>query len=90
MSYLASNIMKKELKDITMIEKILKVFFDKEIRKKNITIISKEQRENNIKNSKKNEKKLIVETCLSHYFSEHRGLNLIERGHTYKSTQYIR
>ena len=69
-----------------MLDKILNIFFEKKHKKKNITIISNVQRQSKIASEEKivklenNEK-----TCLSHYFSSHRGLNLVERGHTYKA-----
>lgn len=67
-----------------MVDKIFKIFFIKkqtekkeDIKNRKIEIISL----NTIGETKKTRKE--IKTCLSGYFIGHRGLNLIERGHTY-------
>ncbi len=67
-----------------MVDKILKIFFIKkqtekkeDIKNRKIKIISL----NKTRETKKNHKE--IKTCLSGYFIGHRGLNMIERGHTY-------
>lgn len=69
-----------------MVDKILSIFFDKKVEnKKNLPTIIK--RTNNSKQSGEKQEKTRNETitCLSGYFIGHRGLNLIERGYSYKT-----
>ena len=71
-----------------MVDKILKMFFvKKESSKKKSTLVTIKRKidiedmKNIVEHKKETRKE--VGTCLSGYFTGHRGLNLIERGHSY-------
>lgn len=68
-----------------MLDKIIKIFFDKTKSNEKSKIITIKRRASNNENCTHNEKTQIkyVETSLSKFFKERRGLNLIERGFTY-------
>lgn len=68
-----------------MLDKILKVFFVKSTETKinKMTVLRKTNScKNEYQINKDYKSSKIVKTCLSEYFSTHRGLNLVERGYS--------
>ena len=73
-----------------MIDKILNLFFVKKSTNHSVTYISKIQREKSTYRIERVYDGKNYQTCLSKYFTCHKGLNLIERGYDYSINQYTR
>lgn len=76
-----------------MLEKIIKMFFVKtkvESKKGVFQIRRRENQSYNIQKEEKKENLIKVNTCLSSYFKDCKGLNLIERGYSNSKIECLR